>query len=441
MKNKEKLKIAIIGAGFTGLTAAYELGKAGHKVTVFEKKNFAGGLAAGIKVKEGFTSWRDFRGWDLEGFQHHFFVNDTEAFSLIDELGLNDKLLKLSPKTSILYKDKLYRFDTPLSLLTFPHLSVLKKSKLAAAIAFLKLNSNWRALETQTADAWWRKKVGEDVYKMIWEPLLQGKFGDYYSEINMAWFWARIKKRTQKLCYLKGGFQVLVDKLIKEIKKQGGKVRLDHQITRIETLPATSLLHIANGPEQGPFQKLIVTTPPLTLVELVPNLPADYKKWLSKLRGLGAQALILFLNKQFLTDGTYWLNVNDASYPFLSVVEHTNFIDPKHYGGSHIIYVGNYLPLEHPYMQMSKEELLKEFGPYLSRINQQFNNLTMKQSFLVRAKFAQPIVPVNHSQNIPSLQTPIPNVYYASMSQVYPWDRGVNYAIEMGQRVARVIET
>jgi len=92
-------------------------------------------------------------------------------------------------------------------------------------------------------------------------------------------------------------------------------------------------------------------------------------------------------------------------------------------------------------MQMSKEELLKEFGPYLSRINQQFNNLTMKQSFLVRAKFAQPIVPVNHSQNIPSLQTPIPNVYYASMSQVYPWDRGVNYAIEMGQRVARVIET
>ena len=175
------------------------------------------------------------------------------------------------------------------------------------------------------------------------------------------------------------------------------------------------------------------------MLKFFPNLPVDYKEKINKLRGIGAQALILFLNKPFLTDGTYWLNVNDNEFPFLSVVEHTNFIDPKHYGGKHIVYIGNYLPLEHPYMKMNKEELLKEFTPYLKKINSSFGNLEIRHSFLVRERFAQPIVGVDHSQNIPPLQTPIPNIYFASMSQVYPWDRGVNYAIALGRRVAREI--
>ena len=222
------MKIAIIGAGITGLTAGYELSKIGHKVTVFEKNSYAGGLAAGIK--KGAV-----KGWDLDKFQHHFFANDNEALRLIEELSLTDKLMKFSPKTSILYKNKIYRFDTPLSLLTFPCLSIFEKAKLGSAIAYLKLSNNWKKLESETADSWWKRKIGEKPYKMLWEPLLQGKFGDDYKNINMAWFWARIKKRTQKLYYLEGSFQILIDKLVEEIKKQGGEVMLRQQINHVET--------------------------------------------------------------------------------------------------------------------------------------------------------------------------------------------------------------
>ncbi len=420
------MKIAIIGAGYTGLTAAYELAKAGHKVTVFEKNSYAGGLSAGIKKGE-------VEGWNLECFQHHFFANDTEVFSLIKELGLGDKLLKLSPKTSILYQDKLYRFDTPLSLLSFPCLSIFEKAKLGSAIAYLKLTNNWKKMEGESADSWWKRKIGEKPYQMLWEPLLKGKFGNYYKEINMAWFWARIKKRTQKLYYLKGSLQVLVDRLVKEIESKEGKVRLSQKVDSVVARPES-----ASGGWRA-FDKIIITTPPQTLLKLLPDLPADYKEKIKKLRGIGAQALILFLDKPFLTDGTYWLNVNNAGFPFISVVEHTNFIDSRYYGGNHIIYIGNYLPAEHPYMQMSKEKLLKEFTPYLKKINSSFGNLEICHSFLARERFAQPIVGINHSKNIPSLQTPIPDIYFASMSQVYPWDRGVNYAIQMGRKVTSEI--
>jgi hypothetical protein len=37
------------------------------------------------------------------------------------------------------------------------------------------------------------------------------------------------------------------------------------------------------------------------------------------------------------------------------------------------------------------------------------------------------------------IRTPLPGLYLASMSQVYPWDRGTNYAVEMGRRTARML--
>ena len=62
------MKIGIIGAGFTGLSAAYYLQKKGHSVTLFEKESYPGGLAIGFKEKE----WN----WTLEKHYHHSFTNE-----------------------------------------------------------------------------------------------------------------------------------------------------------------------------------------------------------------------------------------------------------------------------------------------------------------------------------------------------------------------------
>jgi protoporphyrinogen oxidase len=153
---------------------------------------------------------------------------------------------------------------------------------------------------------------------------------------------------------------------------------------------------------------------------------------------MGAVVLVVTLDRQ-LTQ-YYWHSLpKEAGFPFLALVEHTNFIPPEHYGGDHIIYCGDYLNPDHEYFQMSKEALLERFLPVFARVNPAFDRSWVKDIWLWKAAYAQPIPPVNHSQNIPPIKTPVPGLYFASMSQVYPWDRGTNFAVEIGRRTARLV--
>jgi protoporphyrinogen oxidase len=121
------------------------------------------------------------------------------------------------------------------------------------------------------------------------------------------------------------------------------------------------------------------------------------------------------------------------------LVEHTNYISPEHFGGEHLVYCGDYVKPDHPYFEMSQEELLATFLPSLTKVNPDFEPGWVRRSWLFRVRYAQPVPPVNHSANLPALRTPIPGLYFASMSQVYPWDRGTNYAAEMGRQVAQML--
>ncbi|HSA83286.1 MAG TPA: oxidoreductase, partial [Patescibacteria group bacterium] len=142
--------------------------------------------------------------------------------------------------------------------------------------------------------------------------------------------------------------------------------------------------------------------------------------------------------KPFLTDGTYWLSICEKNSPVLVVVEHTNLIDKQHYNNEHLVYLGNYTPTTEKKFTMNKEDLLKFYDPLLKKINPEYqNNLIATELF--KAPFAQPIIPTNYSKMIPSMITPLPNVYLANIEQVYPWDRGTNYAVELGEKVANLI--
>lgn len=302
------MKIGIIGAGFTGLSAGYFLSQKGHQVTIFEKEKYPGGLAAGF-LKKGWD-------WYLEYFFHHLFTSDIATKNLIAELGLTNKLFYRRPKTSIYFerqretssayfKGKISQFDSPISILTFPHLSLLEKLRTGLVTACLKLKTP-------------RMVAG-------WIP----------------------------------------------------------SVAREEAI-----------------------TPP------------RWKK-IKKLKMLGALNLILVLKEPFLTDGTYWLNINEPNFPFVAVVEHTNFIDPKYYGGNHLLYVGGYYSQNHRYFKMEKEEILNEFLPYLKKINPNYQ-LLITNYYLFKSLFAQPIIPINYSKIIPPHQTPIPNIFLANMQQIYP---------------------
>ncbi|PIU03385.1 hypothetical protein COT44_02995 [Candidatus Shapirobacteria bacterium CG08_land_8_20_14_0_20_39_18] len=405
------MKIAIIGAGITGLTAGYRLTSQKHQVTIFEKNDFAGGLASGFKQK----NWD----WSLEFFYHHLFTTDQNAIKLINELGLGDQLKFSRPKTSIYYEDKISRFDSPASILFSPLLNYPQKIRTGLATIFLKVYPDWHSLEKITAVKFLPKLYGRKAYQILWKPLIKAKFGSFSDQISAAWFWARIKKRSFQLGYLDGGFQVLIDKLEEKIKENGGKIYLNQEIARINDLN-----------HNNKYDQIVLTVP-TSIFSPKTKLPPM----------LGALNMILVLKEKFLIDNTYWLNINDPGYPFVSVVEQTNFIDPKYYGGNHILYVGGYYPANHRFFKMTKEEIFKEFLPFLKKINPDYNfKLKIENFKLSSNKYAQPITPTNYSRIIPPHQTSIPNVYLANMQQIYPWDRGINYAVELGEKIAKFIE-
>lgn len=217
------MKVGIIGAGFSGLSAAYYLLKNGHNVTIFEKDPHPGGLAIGFQQKD----WK----WSLERHYHHWFTNDKFILNLAKEI--EHKVIIRRPKTSVYVDEGIYQFDSPISVLLFPKLSIVERLRMGFVIALLKYNPIWRPLEKLNATTFLPKVMGQKSYKMIWEPLFISKFGPYAKDISLAWFWARIVKRTPSLAYPEGGFLNFANHLVKVIKQKGGKVLFNTDVIEV----------------------------------------------------------------------------------------------------------------------------------------------------------------------------------------------------------------
>ena len=292
------MKVGILGSGALGLTAAYRSLEKGHQVTVIEKEKEVGGLLTSLKVGESY----------FEKFYHHIFGTDQEIISLIEDLGLGAKLVWKPGKTGTYYQGKIYPLDSPLTVLTFSPLSLVSRLRLGLCLAYLKFTKNYEKFETVTATQWLKKWMGEETYKIIWEPLLRGKFADNFEQITMSWFWARVFARTSKLGYLRGGFFQLYQALGKKVKEAGGEIILGEGVESITQEGEKVRVKTDRG--NYLFDKVICTLPTNLFFKLTPTLPPAYKEKYHWDDYFGAQTLVLTLTKP-ITD-YYWLNISNV---------------------------------------------------------------------------------------------------------------------------------
>lgn len=424
------MRVGIIGGGFTGLTAAWQLTKEGHEVTVLEKDAFWGGLASAFEILPGVS---------VERFYHHLFTNDEDALSLCRELKIDSKLKILPGKTSHFYNGQIYPLDSALSVLKFSPLPLPERLRFGLVTLYLKF-AKPSSFEGVTASTWLSKWYGKRAYQIVWEPLLKGKFAGYFDKVSMVWFWARVKKRTPRLIYPEGGFQMIIDALTTAITKNGGRLESCAQIQGIEPAPRGGW-EVKFAQEGGQtkiinFDRLIVTTSTKTLSKIFPVLPAEYRSKLDSIKYINAQVLLLVLSKCLSVN--YWMNIGDGSFPFLVVSEQSNLLGLDYYRGRSVVYLGNYLEDGNPQLSLNESELLDLYEPYLKKINSSFNKSWVEEAVKFVGPFAQPIVDLNYKDRIPSFAVPgFPGLYFATMAQVYPWDRGVNYAIKLAKDVVK----
>ena len=439
MNNIQKTKITVIGGGFTGLSAALELAQKGIEVILIESESEIGGLASAFNVG----------GAKLDRFYHHWFTNDLEVMRLIDELGLSDNVEVNSTNTGIYYANKFYKLSTPWDLLNFSALPLIDRIRLGFLALRARRVKNWNELEGKTATEWLLELGGEKVYQVVWQPLLKGKFGPYAEQISAVWFWNKIKLRggsrgkggEVRLAYFKGGFVGLAEAVAEKIRHLGGTIELNSRAIKLEPFDGGWQLTTTNGIIVSDM--VIVTTALPVIADLVRDWASDeYIKMLERIQYIGNVCLVLELERS-LSD-TYWLNVNDPAFPFVGIIEHTNFERPETYGGKHIVYLSKYLPHTDPLYSLSADELLDFSLPYLQKMFPELKRSWIQRHHLWRARWSQPVVERNYSRLIPTGDGPIAGFYICSMAQIYPEDRGTNYAIRegrsMGLKIANIIQ-
>jgi len=415
--------VAVIGAGALGLAAARRLARGGAQVSVFERAARAGGLAVGFKVG---PSW-------LEKFYHHIFRTDRRMIELIDELGLGGRLVWGRPPTASLRDGRIRRLDGPLEVLRFSPLSFPARVRLGLGVALIKAIPDPERLEGQTASGWLRRWMGEEAYRVVWEPLLVGKFGREAERIGMPWFWARVHDRTPQLGYLRGGFQLFYEALADDLRRHGASLHLDCPIEAIER--CGDRLHVETPNGSRAFDAVLCSLPTRLFLRLARGLPDDYVARFS--RGsdhYSAHCVVLELDRPL--QSAYWLNVTDPGYPFLALVEQANWLPPADYGGRHPVYLGNYLPPDDPLFALSDGEVLDRFLPHLARINPRFDRSWVHAAHVFKAPFAQPLVRVGYREGLPPHRTPIECLWLVNMAHVYPHDRGQNYSALLGESIA-----
>lgn len=424
--------MTVVGGGFTGLTVAYELLKKGIAVTVVEAEADIGGLAAAFEVS----------GEKLDRFYHHWFTSDLDMMAMIEELGLNDRV-KISPtNTGVYYANSFFKLSTPWDLLRFTALKFTDRIRLGLLALRARRVNDWRKLEHKTAQEWLRELGGENVYRVVWQPLLKGKFGPYANEVSAVWFWNKLKLRggsrgragEERLVYLKGGFVAVAEALADRIRAMGGVIQLNSRVTSVEKLG--DRWQVTAADQAIVSDAVIVTTALPLLGDMIESwAPPAYVASLRRIQYIGNVCLVMELTQPL--SKTYWLNVNDPSFPFVGVIEHTNFEKPETYGGRHIVYLSKYLPHTDPLYSMTADEFLDYALPFVKKMFPAFDRSWIHAHHLWRARWSQPVVEQRYSALIPSEAGPLRGLYVCSMAQIYPEDRGTNYAIRQGIACAR----
>jgi protoporphyrinogen oxidase len=222
----------VVGAGIGGLTLAYRLSQAGFQVSVYERSNNFGGLASPLDVG-------DVR---VDRFYHTILSSDMSMQSLMREMGVEDKLHFTATKQGFYDDGRLYPFNTPFDLMSYPPLTLFQRFRLGLQVLVAQFERDAVRVDNLPVADWLNRVSGEAVYRKVWEPLLRAKFDSEVHDIPATYIWSRLRRMLstrqgvtskEMMCYLEGGYYTLVEALARKCEELGVRICLGTQVEKI----------------------------------------------------------------------------------------------------------------------------------------------------------------------------------------------------------------
>ena len=412
---------------------AWELARRGREVVLLERRDVLGGLARSVPLN----------GKPLEVYYHFICGGDRHLVELVKELGLADRLHWRPGRTSYFVKGQLYPFTTPLDLLRFSPLSVTGRLRFGLHALRCRRMTDWRRLEHLSAEQWLIDSVGHQAYEVVWQPLLEVKFGRHYDKISAPWIWHRIHRysqlrtgllRPEQFGYLEGGSHTLLTALQQDIMEQGGIIH-----TGVEALSLNCSGQRIEGLEtSGGNYEADTVVAAVPLPELVRLLPEDseYGSMLSQVQFTSVACVRLALRRS-LTD-SFWVNVNAPDVAFNGFIEYSNLNPWREYGGSDVLYVPFYFDSSDERNQWPDSRFIESAIQGLRLIQPEFAQGWVEEAMLSRDRYGQAICPPGFGERVPALRAPIEGLYVLDSTQLYPADRNLSGMIRLARSVGQL---
>lgn len=421
-------RIAVLGAGPMGLSVAYQLARDGHTPVVFEADDRVGGMTAAF----------DFSGLSIELYYHFHCISDRGFLTVLDELGLSHQMRWVETKMGYWYQDRLQPWGNPIALLKFKGLSMVAKFRYGLHAFLCTKRNDWKPLDNVEATGWIRRWVGAEAWEVLWRRLFDYKFYEYTDNLSAAWIWSRIRRIgrsryslfREKLGYLEGGSETLLQALKRDIEVNGGEIRLKSPVTKV-LMDAGQVQGVEVNGQVESFDKVISTIPLPYVPRVMPDLPEDILARFQALKNVAVVCVIAKL-RQPLTEN-FWLNTNDPDMDIPGLVEYSNLRPLE----QHVVYVPFYMPGEHPKFAEPDQVFLDKVQRYLKKINSALKDDDFIELRASRYRYAQPICDPGYLDRLPPVSLPVKGLWVADTSYYYPEDRGISESIDFGRKMAR----
>ncbi len=414
-----KETVVIIGGGLSALACAEKLVER-YNVIILERDGVLGGLAKSFFYKGK---------WIPITFRHIMSIDKT-TLHFIEKYGLEDALLWKDVNIAFWFDNECYPLTKPQHIFKFKPFGIVDKVRLMKLGLYCYLKADWSDLKDVKADEWLEEFVGENITNTLFNILAEVKFGTL-SSVSIEWFGSRLHETSvnrEKYSYLTVGVQELIRAISDYIKRRGGEILLNAEVTRIKD---NNVEFVCNNEKiVVKADKIISSVPPELLVN-ISDLPINVKNELKEIKYRSAISMVVG-SKQLISD-QYWNVFMRPRFSFGGIFNHTVLYPEGGVDGEYVYYFFTYLDETDDFYGLPENEIRDKYIEDVKAICPNFEALWTK---LTKIRYASPFYSFKYKN--PPIKI-LNDTYLIGIYREHPATRTMNSALLSGQKTAEFI--